>query len=371
MPEPQKVIDLAGLLEPIPGETAVGTDLRAEATPDSLYTRLRDARAEARASERAMETEDAIATVPPQWRVIRDLATEALSTKTKDLEIAAWFTEALLRSDGLDGFSAGLELMSGLVEQYWDSLFPLPDEDGIETRLAPIATLNGRSGDGTLIQPLRRVTLFIRPDGDPLQFWQYEQAVGLAGIVDEARRAQRLNAGVIPFETVEAEAQLAGPASFVELSRSASAAAEAWRGLSDALDVRAGADAPPTSRVRDLLEQLNNVAKRFAGPAASDGAGAETPTTGASDDTPGAGAILPSVVVPGAIDSRADALRSLAAIAAYFRRTEPLSPLAYTLEEVVRRAGLTWPQLLDEIIPDPGTRAAVLSSLGIRPPPTE
>jgi type VI secretion system protein ImpA len=61
----------------------------------------------------------------------------------------------------------------------------------------------------------------------------------------------------------------------------------------------------------------------------------------------------------------------LAEIADFFRRTEPHSPLAYTLQEAVRRGGLTWPELLAEIVPDAGTRAAILSSLGIQPPSTE
>jgi len=370
MPEAADLIDLPALLAPIPGDAPAGVDLREDVSADALYARLRDARAEARTAERAQEAEDAIYAVPPQWRTIRDLAEEALSTQSKDLEVAAWLTEALLRSDGLAGFTAGLQLMKELVEQYWDGLFPLPDEDGVETRVGPVASLNGRSGDGTLIQPLRRLALFDRPDGEPLQYWQYEQAVSLAGIADEARRQQRIDAGVIPFETIEAEAQLAAPASLASLLEAAAGAVEAWRALGAAFDKTAGADAPSASRVRDLLEQIREVATRLNGPQA-EGASApvaqvETTPAAVEADAPSVSAVVASVV-----SSRAEALRSLAQIAAFFRRTEPLSPLAYTLEEVVRRAGMTWPQLLEEIIPDVTTRAQVLNSLGIRPPPSE
>jgi type VI secretion system protein ImpA len=372
MPDLPEIVDLSSLLAPIAGTaSAAGADLREDSSATSLYIRLRDARSEARASERAMEDEDETSMTPPaQWRTIRELATEAICARTKDLEIAVWLTEALLRIDGLRGFGGGVKLMNGLVEQYWDDLFPLPDEEGLETRLAALASLNGRSGDGTLIQPLRRLALFDRPDGAPLQFWQYEQSVSLAGIVDSARRQQRIDAGVIPYEVVEAEAQIAGSASLAALSRDAAAAAQAWRALGDALETRAGADAPPTSRVRELLDQIASVAARFVGPTATDGATAQ-PGSGAAPAEAGEIAAAPAAPepMPGSINSRADALRSLAAIAAYFRRTEPLSPLAYTLEEVVRRAAMTWPQLLEEIIPDRSARALVLNSLGIRPPP--
>jgi type VI secretion system protein ImpA len=62
-------------------------------------------------------------------------------------------------------------------------------------------------------------------------------------------------------------------------------------------------------------------------------------------------------------------LRDLARIADYFRRTEPHSPLAYTLEEAVRRGRMSWPELLQEIMPDPATRNQMLTTLGIRPEP--
>src|SRR5690348_14926107 len=101
--------NLAALLAPIPGDAPAGVDLRGDASPQSLYCRLRDARADARASERAAESEDPLSTSPPEWRTIRDLGVEAIAGYSKDLEIAGWLTEALLRSDGLPGFAAGVQ----------------------------------------------------------------------------------------------------------------------------------------------------------------------------------------------------------------------------------------------------------------------
>nr|WP_294543265.1 hypothetical protein [uncultured Rhodopila sp.] len=67
--------------------------------------------------------------------------------------------------------------------------------------------------------------------------------------------------------------------------------------------------------------------------------------------------------------TRDDMLRELGRIADFFRRTEPHSPLAYTLEEAVRRGRLTWPELLSEVVPDDKARGAMLVMLGIRPAP--
>jgi len=69
--------------------------------------------------------------------------------------------------------------------------------------------------------------------------------------------------------------------------------------------------------------------------------------------------------------SREDALKMLETIATYFRRNEPASPIAYTLDDAIRRAKLTWPELLEEVVPDINLRIAILTSLGIKPPSPE
>jgi type VI secretion system protein ImpA len=359
--------DLAALLEPISAEAPAGVDLRQDASPEALYFRLRDARGEARAAERASEA-GGDAAAPAEWRTVRELAVEALARHSKDLEIAAWFSEALLRMDGLPGLAAGFRTMAGIAENFWDDFFPQPDEEGLAGRLAAVAGLNGVGRDGTLIQPLRRVVLFARPDGAPYEFWQYEQAREVAGIGDATRRQQRLDAGVLPFETVESEARAADPALFGRLRDEAVAAAEAWRGLGQILDDRAGADAPPTSQIRDLLDRIRQVAEGFA-PAAA--AGAEPVADAAAAVTATGANVGLSVSAATAVATREDALRMLGEIAEFFRRTEPHSPLAYTLQEAVRRGRMTWPELLAEIVPDTAARAGILASLGIRPPPVE
>lgn len=353
--------DLAELLAPLAGDAATGIDPRADYSPASRYFRLRDARAEARAAERQADAAgEADAAGQAAWATVRQLARELLAGHAKDLEVAAWYTEALLRSDGLPGLTFGCRLMTGLVERFWDTLHPQPDEDGMDRRVAPVAGLNGEGTDGTLVQPLRKLVLFERADGNTVAFWQYEQSAELAGIGDAARRQQRLAAGVLPFETVETEARAAGD-QLAAVHAAATQAAHAWQALGAALDTRAGADAPSIARVRDLLGAIAAVAGRYATVAA------ELAATVAD---------APPMSAPAAVQtriaSREDALRQLQEISEYFRHAEPHSPLAYTLREAVRRARLSWPDLLEEIVPDADNRAAILNSLGIRPtPPSE
>jgi type VI secretion system protein ImpA len=365
MPDLSEEFDLQTLLLPIAGERTTGVDLRRDDSPQSIYYQLRDARSEARSAERTADADSTLAaSMPAQWRVVRKLAAEAIATQTKDLELAAWFTEALLRSDGLPGLRLGFALLAELVELYWDDVYPLPDEEGLETRLAPIAGLNGEGADGTLIQPLRKLPLLPRPNGGMLAFWQYEQAVEVAGIGDAAKRKQRLDTGALLLADVEREAQAAGQAHFRNLRAEATDALAVWDTLAARLEQRAGSNSPPSSRVRDLVLQIIETTSRFA---PSDPTERDADTTDKAEPKPrgsaeGSGSAMDVSHRPA---TREDALLLLDEVASFFRSTEPHSPLAYTLQEAVRRARLPWPELLEEIVPDAALRSAIRNTLGI------
>ena len=53
-------------------------------------------------------------------------------------------------------------------------------------------------------------------------------------------------------------------------------------------------------------------------------------------------------------------------IASAFRRSEPNSPISFTLEEAVRRARMPWPDLLRELVADQGARASMMTIAGLR-----
>jgi type VI secretion system protein ImpA len=354
-------VDLTALLAPIAGEHPAGTDPRDDFSPNSIYFRLRDARSEARIAERQADAADADERpVPPQWAPVRRLALTLLQEQAKDLEVASWLSEALLRTDGLDGLATGFELMTGLVETWWQDLHPRPDDEGMVRRIVTVAGLNGEGADGTLIQPLRKTPLFTLTDGQLVALWQYEQSAETAAISDAARREQRLDAGVTSFSDLEYAAR-ANMAGLRQVRQSARMCIAAWQALETALDALVGA--PPMTRVRGLLEDIVAIADRYAGLETEQ----STPEPITLHAAPAGQA---SAAMGGRITSREDAFRVLEEAADFFSRTEPHSPLASTLREAVRRGRLTWSELLAEIVPDLDSRAAILSSLGIRPPPS-
>jgi type VI secretion system protein ImpA len=366
--------DLETLLAPIPGDAPQGADIREDFTAQSPYNRLRDARSEARDAEKGQDAGSDDARDPtPLWRTVRDLGLKTLAETAKDLEVAAWVTEAYVRSHGLAGLTAGAKLIAGLAAQYWDDVFPLPDDYGVETRVAPVTGLNGREGNGSLIQPLNKLPLFTRGDGTPIAVYQYENSAQL-GTLDTERRQARLAAGAMPFDDLEKEMRAQSRA-FAKLRDDAREALAAWQEMAGILDDKASEDPPSTSTVRDIIDHVVEIANRYAPPEEGAPAAADGQEAGA-EGAPGlamGGGIGGISVSPGQVASREDALRALETIATFFRRTEPVSPLSYVLDDAVRRGRMTWPDLLEEIVADRETRNAILITLGIRPrsPPDE
>jgi len=366
------VVDVAALVAPLDSGDGAGEDLRQDYSPSSIYQKLRDARAEARAEERARDSEGEGETAPAEgWRQVRSLAVEALGTRTKDFEIAAWLTEALVRQEGLPGLSAGARVLAGLLEQHWDAGFPQPDEDGLEGRSAPLGGLAGGDTDGTVMQALRRAPLFRRTSGEGFSIYQYEASADTAGISDETRREQRFSQGVIPLETVETEAKFDRPGlrAMAAMARETRAA---WQLFQDQLDARFGYDAPPTRRVAEVLERMAEVAVLLGG-AADTPIGEMSPS--GMEDGAAAAAGQPAaaagggMAVPGSFSlaNREQALRTLEQLAEFFQKTEPHSFLAYTLTDAARRGRMTLPDLLAEVLQDETARTSMLTALGIHP----
>ncbi|HTZ72074.1 MAG TPA: type VI secretion system protein TssA [Acetobacteraceae bacterium] len=358
-------LDLDSLLAPFGGDTPAGVDPREDFSPLAPYRAMRTARGAARAAERAADADPtAEQTPPPEWRTVRQLALKLLGETCKDLEVAAWLAEALVRTEGLSGLTASAQIIGGLTRQFWDQgLLPPLDSDGVAGKVSPVEGLSGTGGDGTLMQPLRKTVLFNKPDGSPVAFWAFDASMKLQGEADQNRIKQRIAAGVTLFEEMERDARAAGGAHFAALRKEARAGLQAWNDMSAALDEKAGSDSPSTSRVRALLQEILDVANRYAPPEIAEVAPVADTEEAAEPGAPGA------VAAPKPPrENREDMLRDLSRIADFFRRTEPHSPLAYTLDEAVRRGRMTLPDLLEELVPDAGTRGNILTQLGIKVP---
>jgi type VI secretion system protein ImpA len=377
------MIPLEALLAPVAEDKPTGVDLRLDPNPASDYYKLKDARFAARAKEREIDTGVEIANLP-EWRTILDLAPKVLTTQSKDLEVAAWLVEALLRRHNFAGLRDGFRLVRGLVEKYWDGLYPLPDEDGIEGKVAPLTGLNGEGSDGTLIQPIRKVWLTDGHDPGPFAAWHYEQAQKLSTITDANQMAWHSEAGTATMDQIETSRRATKPQFFLDLVDDLRQCQEEFGALTAALDKAAGQDSPPTSTIRNTLEATMSIATTLghdaiaAAQAAKDAAALTIGDEAAADGTGNGAAAGPAGTRPGGpglmlgpIRTREDAFKALLQLGDFFRRNEPQSLVPYVLEELVRRGRMALPELLRELIQDTSQLKTFHIIAGMRPPPEE
>jgi type VI secretion system protein ImpA len=361
-----QVLDLDALLAPLSSEAPSGTDLREDSSPQSIYYRLKDLRSTARAAERRSDAGGESDEAQAEWRQLFDLTQEALSKQSKDLEVASWLIEALVRRYGFAGLRDGLVLARGLFESFPDKVHSLQDEEGIETFLAPLSGLNGLDGEGTLIQPIRKVP--VTSGGEkPYAFFHYTQAEDLEKLTDGAAKERRIAAGVPTIEQFE-QVLRASPKDFLRaLLGDLSEAIAALDQLSALLSEKYASDAPPTSRIRETLGGVYDLVRSRTRdiippePVAANGSNAAEGSQG--EALAGNGALR----APG-VGNREEALQTLAKISEFFKRTEPHSTIAFTLDDVIRRARMTLPELLAELLPDEAARRTFLMSAGIKPP---
>ena len=81
------------------------------------------------------------------WNKVVSIAMEALSNRTKDLQVTAWLTEALIHIEGWVGLQQGLRATHGLINTFWDTLHPALDDGDPERRIAPLAWIATRLDD--------------------------------------------------------------------------------------------------------------------------------------------------------------------------------------------------------------------------------
>ena len=367
------VIDIKKLSEAISSERPHGVDIRASRSPASDYYTIKDSRNSARAAERAALFDVTDVDLLAPWREVARTAEKILMEESKDLEVASWYTEALIRLHGFAGLRDGLGLIEQLIAQYWDALYPEPDEDGIETKVAPLAGLNGDGADGTLLMPIRNADITPANDDGSFSFFHYQQARDADRITDEEAKATRI--GALGYDIGAFEGCVSAvPAQWAQdLIETLEGALSHYKNFNEALRSYCAHEAPPSSNINSLLEEVLRTTRfvyktqlEVLSVAATDSVGQATDQ---ENTNPQSTVVSPfsSIQSPvGAIATREDALVLLEKAAKYFRTYEPHTPLAPGLERLVSWGRMTVSELMTELLPDDQSRAMYSQLTGVK-----
>jgi type VI secretion system protein ImpA len=379
MPSPP-ILDFEALLGPIAGDNPAGKDVRYDGTHDAIK--------EARRADDTLAQGEWVRTIKASdWPAVIELASEALATKSKDVQIASWLVEALVKRYGFPGLRDGLGLLRDLQARFWELLYPEIGDGDLEMRAAPLIWLNER-----LPSSIREVPLTQGMGGEKYTWlhWKESRDVDNLGRRDQAAMAAALADGKITGEqfdkAVETTALVYHKTLFEDLNHTW----QEFEALEQLVDERFGRDAPGLlaiktaiqdchTLVREILQKKDGLAPEPLPPEPEPRAERgffgrllrgkqELPPQELQDTADRSIRDDPPAVLSLEPQSRADALRRLAAIAEYFRRTEPHSPVAYLVQRAVRWGEMPLEQWLQDVIHDDTVLSHLRETLGIKEP---
>ncbi|HSM04757.1 MAG TPA: type VI secretion system protein TssA [Longimicrobiales bacterium] len=312
------------LLDPIAGDLPAGEQLRYEPIYDEIkLARTEDDDIPQGDWTRERKTADF-------GRVI-ELAQEAIATRSKDLQLAVWLTEALLHEHGFKGFLEGLELIRGLLGEFWDGLYPELDDGDAEFRATPLEWLGNY-----LDLSVQSVGLNAR--GHTLLEYVEAQAIGYeADATDDKARAAREEAvadGKLVPEEFDAAFAATPKAFYKDLIASIDGCVETLDALDGEGNGLFGDVAPSYASLRDSIGKFRRVAATLLQRKLEldpDPVEAEPMDAGPGDATTEASQAGAAPAATRAPTNPSEAAARIAEAARFLRHLDPRNPAPYAL----------------------------------------
>jgi type VI secretion system protein ImpA len=326
------------LLNPIDGPNPSGANLRY----DPIFDKIKEARREEDQPPPGMTERDRKVADNP---LVLKLTIDILTKKTKDLQLAAWLTEASLKQKGFAGLRDGLLLCHGLIEKFWDTLYPELEDGDAQTRAAPLGFI------GTKLDiPVRSVPVVEKAPYGLLDY-QQSREVGSEEQTksDDAKkkRAQLIKEGKLAAELFDKVFDETPKKFYAQAEKDLDDCLRVLNLLKEACGPRFGDDGPAFGPLRTALDTTRHAVhgflqkKRETDPDPVE----EILVAAAESGEPGAEGVVRTGVLISLDGSseppdRIEAIRKVAEAAAFLRRREPRSPASYLMLR-----GLRWGEL--------------------------
>ncbi len=356
------VIDFEALLQPISEEKPSGENLRFS----HLYDEIKEAR---RADDELPLGQWQTELKTADYRKVIALAASALASQTKDLQIAAWLSEALVKEHGFTGLRDSLKLMGGLQDKFWETLYPEIDEGDMEGRANAVAWMDTNAAFAVK-------GAAITSEGYGFAGFEDSKRYDIPDNLDtldsaEAARYRELQAEADAKNKVTAsrwqKAKAASRRAFYEELRER--LEECWaefnelnRVIEEKFDRN---QAPGLNNLKKALDEIQTLVKKLLEEKRAEEPDAieETADAAQTEET-GTGGAIAVAGSGGAIRTRQDALKRLEELAEYFRKNEPQSPVAYLIQRAVKWGNMPFENWLQDVIKDETVLFQLRQTLG-------
>ena len=334
------------LLNPIPGENPSGVNLR--------YDKVSDQIKEARTEGEASVLGNLATPKKADYKVVIKLAGDALAARSKDLQLAAWLTEAQVKREGIGMVEPCLKLMLDLQQQFWETLYPEIEDGDAGMRATPIEWACNRIADVLHEAPITK---------DGLSFYQYRESrvVGYEADTEynDARREARQQAiedGKTTGEDFDKSFASTPKSWYVAMEEAMRASTETLDALQVFCEEKYGDEGPAFGKLRAAMEEVGQVVTQLLNEKRKTEPDEPEPGAGEEIDTAPAAAMEaePLAESGGSVEAvpaartkaaksvsaepadREDAIARIQSCARFLQKENSSSPIAYLVQSALR-----------------------------------
>jgi type VI secretion system protein ImpA len=343
--------DIESLLSEVSAEAPCGEDL----SYDQSYLALEDM-VRPKSTGGVLGEEEA--GEEPSWREVRQKSLELLQ-RSKDLRIATYFALAGLKLEGIPGLRDGLFLLRGLLERFWDNVYPQLDPDDNYDPLERVNILQSLSPTSVSEQDpmkfkrrLLEVPLCNSARMGKFSLRDIQVAKGeIAVSGDEGAQAPEMSVIDAAFQDTVTDELLA-------TSQATEEAIEHLASITTAFSKSAsGGESPDLSGFQGVLGNIHKrvqeyLAKRGHGMAADEG----TVATGGEAEKG-------QISLTGEIRSPQEALLAIEKVCRYFDSHEPSSPVPLLLRRAQRLVSKNFLDVIADVCPEAMNKVEIIGGI--------
>lgn len=341
-------------LDPIPGKNPCGEYLRYT----NVYDLIREARREDddKLPQGVWKSEIKKA----DWDQVDRLCQDALTTRTKDIQIASWLTEAWLHLEGMGGLARGLELIIELTRTYWDNLYPQMDKGGYELRVVPYEWINTR-----ISEEIQCVLVSMPPDRSalPYRLLDFNEANRreLSAKKGSSQAGNQQHEGKRPSLTkVNLSIDQTPTAFYRYMDESCVLSLKRMNELEEELRDRMDGEAPGFYRLREKVEAVQRFVRQILQERGEKKDAKKAMTNREVQPSP------KKKLVVGTIESREQAYAILGEVATYLQQIEPHSPTPYLIRRAISWGGMNLSEVVEDSLNNGRDLSLLLDILNVK-----
>ncbi len=279
------------------------------------------------------------------WEEVSKLAIEAISEKSKDLQLAIWLLEAQLNQQGFSAIGPCIHFIHQLCATFWESMYPEVEDGDLEYRTNLIVWLNEK------LQPVVKQLPITLARGEIAYSWEdWERAAQFEQLPAEAKK------NIDPSDYLQTQtvvsAIIATPIEFYrDVFEDLQLAIIALDDFTQLLDDLCGHYSPSLGGLRNLLEEIYETLYSHVKHRGGLEAASHSDDVSEQDDELeyGAAGHQGGGHGGGPIRNRTDAYAQLAEAAEYISHDDPHSPVPHLIYKAIEWGQMNTAELYQEL----------------------